>query len=217
MVPRTDDVERFYKAAHLGLLVLDARSTRKRLSGVEATARWSAFAGDMNEWDRLDLCLRDAAVQFPVAFAPRVVFALEGLTDDEAFGESWQRPAGRLAWELINQPPPAPSSLGDLLRAAAAIWGLKRTEPPATQLDGLTVATRVQVTGAGALVAVALRLAEIEASNLIDQVTLISKDPGERQLFGLAAVFSKASGDGRILAPDDPAGPRAAGELRVGF
>jgi hypothetical protein len=216
MVPRTDEVVRFYKAAHLGLRVLDARGSRQRLSGAEATARWNAFAGDMNEWDRLDLCLRDAAVQFPMAFAPRVVFALDGLTDDEPFGESWERPAGRLAWELIHEPPPVPATLAELMAAAAAIWGLPLVEPPGAELPALTVASRVRVASAGALVAVARRLEQIDASNLIDQVTLVTREPAERQLFGLAAVFSKASGDGRILSPDEAARVGAGSELSVG-
>jgi hypothetical protein len=216
MVPRTDEVVRFYQAALLGLLVLDARGARKRLSGAEASARWEAFAGDMDDWDRIDLCLRDAAVQFPDAFAPRVVFSLEGLTDDEPFGEKWPRPAGPLAHRFFHDPPPTPATLADLLHRAASIWGLPLVAPAPDSIASLTMASKVRVAGAGALVAVALRLSEIEASNLIEQVTLISGDPAERQLFGLAAVFSKASGSGRILAPEEATRAGLAADVQAG-
>jgi hypothetical protein len=215
MVPRTDDVVRFYQAAHLGLLALDARSTRKRLSGAEAEGRWAAFSGDMNDWDRLELCLRDAAVQFPAAFAPRVIFALDGLTDDEPFGDRWQRPAGQLAWKLLHEPPATPASLDDLISSAARVWGLPLPEAPVAGLDDITVATRVRVAGAGALVAVARRLARIDASNLIDQVTLITDAPAERQLFGLAGVFMKASGEARLAGSQSAPGKGTLGELVI--
>lgn len=220
MVPRTDDVDRFYQAAHLGLLILDARSPRRRFFGGDVEARWGAFAGDMDDWDRLDLCLRDAAVQFPAAFAPRVVFALEGLAGDEPFGERWPRPAGQQARTLFHPPPGAavplaPASLGELLQRVASIWGLSLAEPPASQLDGLTVASRLRVEGAGALAAVARCLAQIDASNLVDQVTLVAHEPGERQLFGLAAAFSRAPGEARILTPAQASSPGPVGERLV--
>jgi hypothetical protein len=216
MVPRSDDLVRYYQAAHLGLLTLDARGTRKRLSGDEANARWTAFAGDMNDWDRLDLCIRDAAVQFPVALAPRVIFALEGLPEDEPFGERWERPAGQLAHELLHSPPSPPATLTELQDRVAALWGLSLAAPKDLPLAGLGVASRVRVAGAGALAVVASRLAEIEGSNLIDQITLISDEPAERQLFGLAALFTKAAGAGRIWGHHQANQPGPPHEIRVG-
>lgn len=215
-MPRSDDLVRYYHAAHLGLLTLDARSPRKRLSGEDAGARWAAFAGDMNDWDRLDLCIRDAAVQFPAALAPRVIFALEGLTEDEPFGERWVRPAGPLAHQLLHSPPSAPATLTALLEQVAAVWGLSLSAPPDLPLAELGVTSRVRVAGAGALAAVASRLADIEGTHLIDQITLVSDDPAERQLFGLAALFTKAAGAGRIWGHHEASKPGPPGEIRVG-
>ena len=74
-------LQAFYKAGALTLRALDARAAQARIFGPDADAAWGLFKGELHEGERLDLLLRDAAVAHPAAFAPRVVFALEGLSE----------------------------------------------------------------------------------------------------------------------------------------
>jgi hypothetical protein len=91
-VPHPDDRRRFYQSAMAILRALDAKAPVPRRFGAEADARWALFKGDLALGDRLDLLVRDGAATQPTAFAPRVVFALDGLASDEPFGPDWPEP-----------------------------------------------------------------------------------------------------------------------------
>ena len=90
------DASKFYKAAVGVLAVLDVR--RGRAFGVDADARWQAFRGALQDWDRIEILVRDAAVAYGSeatsgaprvpcpGFAPRLVFDLPALADDEPSG-----------------------------------------------------------------------------------------------------------------------------------
>jgi hypothetical protein len=130
--PSPAQAERFYRAGVLGLRALEAREGRGRRLGPAADATWRAFRGDpgeLDDRDRLDLLLRDAAATSPLAFAPRRIFALAGLSDDEPFGHEWpglpvslarlllREAAGGLAARPAHVTLPDPQVLSDADRA----------------------------------------------------------------------------------------------------
>ncbi|HYO54675.1 hypothetical protein [Archangium sp.] len=107
-------LENFYEAAFVGLKALDSRAGGARRFGPNADARWDLFKGEMKERDRLDLLIRDAAANHPAAFAPRCIFLLDGLAEDEPFGPEWPGPDAALALRLWRDShASAPSSLGE--------------------------------------------------------------------------------------------------------
>lgn len=189
----------FYDAASLGLRALEARPGGPRRFGAEADSRWSLFKGELGDADRLDFYLRDAATPHPAAFAPRVVFALEGLTADEPFGPAWEVPdLGAVHGWLRAE---APADLPALLAAVARAWRLTPAPRDAAALSSLTPADRFAVAGAGAIIAAACSFDGRQGYDLADQAVLITDRPGERQLFGIAAACLGASRGLRILAP----------------
>jgi len=188
--------EPFYRAALVGLRVLEAE-TRRRF-GADADARWKGFAGHLRTIDRIDLLLRDAAVTWGPAFSGALVFQLPGLAPDEAFGPDWPQlteDAARRLWKTAQAAQP-----GDLLAQAAAALALQTKEIP--DCDGLTPATRLLVTGAGAILAAARAFKEDERLSWAEQVAVIAARPTERQLAGLAAVILGARGHTRLISPD---------------
>ncbi len=205
-------VEAFYRASLAGLRALEAAGGRARYFGEEADARWKAFQGELREADRLDLLLRDAAVSHPAAFAPRVVFPIPGLADDEPFGPDWPSLSGPRAVALWREPPPKSPTLEPVLAAVAEIWSLRPEPPAAGALDSIGPATRILAAGAGAILGLARHFEGRRDLDLASQVLLISDLPGERQLFGLAAALLGSAGKVQ-LAPTsvDLAALQAAG------
>jgi hypothetical protein len=194
--------ESFYRCAMLGLRALDAAGAQRRFFGAEADATWSAMVGALRPSDRLDLLIRNAAVANPAAFAPRVIFPLPGLADDEPFGPDWRAPAG-LAEQLLREAvkPAVDASPAALLVEAAKAWGLAAKPARGEGLASLTPASRVLVAGAGAILAVAARFHGREGFDLGRQVALVSALPGERQLLGLAAALLGSAVAPPMLAP----------------
>jgi hypothetical protein len=217
--PPVADVERFYRAGALGLSALEARERRGRRLGDVADATWRAFRGDpgeLDDRDRLDLLLRDAAASHPLAFAPRRIFALPGLSEDEPFGHEWPGLSLQLAGQLLRD---AVTNLDQrsphaVLTDVAAAWGLA----PSSALGGDPVAnlgraSRVAVAGAGAVLALAEHFAGRPDLDLGDQALFLTERPGERQLFGMAVVLLGRPTAPRILSPGVAlqGGPRAPG------
>lgn len=188
---RTEDVDRFYRAAVGGLAVLEARGASARRFGPDADARWNAFRGGLQDWHRIDLLVRDAAVRNPAGFAPRVVFDLLGLADDEPCGPEWPGPTPLEAATLLRAAVPSSPrlDLGAALVQAAAAWAInpERSVPAAT--EGIQPATRLLVAGASAVLALATAFEGRPELDLADQAVLLADDPGTRQLFGLALAF----------------------------
>lgn len=185
--PDPDQIESFYRAATLGLAALEARAGTPRRFGPDADARWNAFRGALQDWHRLDLLVRDAAVAHAAGFAPRVVFALPALADDEPFGPDWPGPAPTIAGDLLRQGAAAThTDLAALLDELARIWHLEPAAVPAAATAGIEPATRLACAGAGAVLAVARAFHGRPELDLADQVILVADDPGTRQLFGLA-------------------------------
>lgn len=200
-----DQRRAFYDVAALGLHSLDARDAGRKRFDDNATARWRAFKGDLIDADRLDLLVRDAAVDQPAAFAPRVVFALTGLAEDDPFGPDWPGADARNAHTLLRPREEPVTATAETVQAALSTWNLT---PGAVQGDlaGITHATRVLVAGSGALLAVVQSFEGRGGFDFADQVTFVSDRPGERQSAGLAAALLKSAKPLRILdATEDQA------------
>jgi hypothetical protein len=221
--PSTAQVESFYRAGVLGLRALEARERRGRRLGPAADATWRAFRGDpgeLDDRDRLDLLLRDAAATYPLAFAPRRIFALAGLSEDEPFGHEWPGLPVNLARALLRdaaanlEPRPAHMVLGEV----ASAWALA---PSATlscdPIASLGPASQVAVAGAGAVLVLAEHFASRRDLDLGDQVLFLTDRPGERQLFGLAVVLLGSPTAPRVALPEvaQRDGPRALGFDRL--
>lgn len=210
------DAERFYRSAVLGLCALDSREGSGRRLGPDADARWRAFRGALRDSDRIDWLLRDAAATQPLGFAPRALFRLAGLTQDEPFGRSWAGLHEPLAIELLSQATRhAPSSLTALLQSVIAIWGLSPQLLPAGSVDHLRAASRVVIAGAGAVLAVLPQFAERRDFDLADQVLLVADGAGVRQLFGLGAAWLATNRSPRCLGSQDLAAGLAASTVRA--
>jgi hypothetical protein len=183
----------FYAAAVAGLRALDARERTPRRFGADADTRWAAFKGNLNDADRVDLLLRDAAVTWGPAFSPAEVFALFGLAPDEPFGPDWQ-PLSTAAARRAFAEPPAPTSPA----ALAALLGLSPSPVP---VPSLTPSTRLAVAGGAALVAVADAFARTPGLSWSDQVLVVATTPAHRQLAGLLAIAVGAAARTRLVRP----------------
>lgn len=190
----TTATERFYRTSALALRALQDRALGAERFGANASARWKAFAGELTDSQRLDLLLRDAAVMYPVAFAPRSIFALPGLAHDEPFGPEWTSlppsQAGAILREVESAPGGSSISIKDVLFALADVWGLTLATPDAAALAKVNAASRLVVAGAGAVIAVAAQMASRSDCDFGDQVLLVSDEPAVRQLCGIAAAIS---------------------------
>ena len=201
-------VESFYRAGVLGLRALEAREGRGRRLGPAADATWRAFRGEpgeLDDRDRLDILLRDAAATYPMAFAPRRIFALAGLADDEPFGHEWSGLPVGIARTLLRDTAenPAPRPVHVVLGDVASAWGLV----PSAALSGdaianLGPASRVAASGAGAVLMLAEHFASRRDLDLGDQVLFLTDRPGERQLFGIAVALLGSPTAPRVVLPD---------------
>lgn len=212
------NLEPFYRSAVLALRALEAAGARRPSFGPEPDARWGAFRGELREADRLDLVLRNAAVTTPAAFAPRVVLALPGLSDDEPFGPDWPSAGHALAHALVQE---AGQALKDgspmaVLEGVAKAWALQPRLPDPAQTATIAPQTRVIAAGAGAILALARHFQGGRGLDLAEQVVLVTASPGERQLLGIAAALLGSAGVPGLFAPGATADTvRAAGFSRA--
>lgn len=195
-------LENFYEAAFVGLKALDARAGAARRFGPNADARWALFKGELKERDRLELLIRDAAVNHPAAFAPRRIFLLEGLAEDEPFGPEWPGPDAALALRLWRDShASAPSALGEVLQATARAWSLTPRPLTPDALSSIAPASRILASGAGAVLALASHFEGRAELDLADQVLLVTDSPAERQLFGMAVMLLGSNRPVRQVPP----------------
>lgn len=189
MLPTESQTDAFYRSAALGLVWLDARESTARRFGPVADAAWRTFAGHpsaLSELDRVELLLRDAAMLHPDAFGARAVFALEGTTDDEPFGQWLSAPSYGLASQILKSPPAPSTSMRALLEAGARAWSL--TLDPDVQAPSIGPTSRVLCVGASAFVALAAQFEGDRALALHEQVLVLTSSPAVRQLVGLATL-----------------------------
>lgn len=203
MTPSTltpESIDRYYTAAFIGLRAVESAAPTDRRFGANADATWKAFKGELNEGDRVDLLLRDASLVHPAAFAPRLVFILEGLAEDEPFGPEWAGPSSAVALKLLRELP-RPSTLGEAIQAGAEAWGLTPSPLPKTSLAGIKADSRFWISGPGAILSVAQAFEGHPELDLADQATLVTEEPGERQLFGIAIALLQSTRPARMLTP----------------
>ena len=195
-----------------GLRLLEARAPRR--FGVVADENWRNLRGDLEERDRLDLLIRDAAVLQPVAFSPRVIFALDGLSEDEPFGAEWPGPDPAATTGLLATAASASSDPIATLAQAASAWELSPPKRSPVSLPALGPAARVIASGAGAILSLCAAFLGNPDMDFADQVLLVTDTPAERQLFGLAVV---ALGKPTKVRLCDSAGLSASGLRALGF
>lgn len=189
MVPTAPQTDAFYRSAALGLAWLDARESSPRRFGPAADAAWRNYAGQpsvLTDLDRIELLLREAATLHPDAFGARAVFALEGTSEDEPFGQWLHAPTPGLANQLLRTPPSAVTSLRALLESTARAWSLSLDTHAALPPIGPT--TRVLCVGASAIVAVAAHFEGDRSLSQHEQVIVLTSNPAVRQLVGLATL-----------------------------
>jgi hypothetical protein len=197
----SDARKSFYDVAALGLHALEAQPHGRRRFDTEAVARWRSFQGELLDADRLDLLVRDAAVGQPAAFAPRVVFDLPGLTEDEPFGPDWPGADARAAHALLQPDRAVPTELTAVLETACAAWGVHPSQA-SVNVAFLTAATRLLVSGPAAIIAVAQAFQGRAGFDFADQVVVLADNALERQLAGLTAAVLGTSKPARTIAPD---------------
>jgi hypothetical protein len=211
----TTDAERFYRTGALALRALQDRALGAERFGANASARWKAFAGELTSSQRLDLLFRDAAVMYPLAFAPRSIFELPGLAHDEPFGPEWTSlppsQAGAILRDVENATGGSSIAIKEVLFALADVWGLKLATPDAGALAKINAASRLVVAGAGAVIAVAAQMSARNDCDFGDQVLLVSDEPAARQLCGIAAAISGSRKSPRSVG--SAAGVKAATAL----
>ena len=205
-VPKLDQgtIDRFYAAAVAGLRALEAQHPTDRRFGPNADATWKAFKGELNEGDRVDLLLRDAALQHPAAFGPRSIFLLDGLAEDEPFGPEWQGPEPSMALRLLRDSTDSARSfkLGDALAVAAKAWGVSPKPLREGAAGDIQAATRFWLSGPGAVVSLAGYFEGRRELDLADQAILVTDQPAERQMFGLAVALLQSTRPARLVTSD---------------
>lgn len=191
--PTSQERAVFYSAAAIGLRSLDARERTARRFGSDAVSRWTQFAGALEDGDRLDILLRDAAGTWGAAFSPSECFGFLGLADDEPFGPQWGGIDDHAAKRLFAE------SRGQVtVDLVATTLGV---QPGAVPLPALTPATKLVVAGGAALVAVTQAFAQDHALSWTDQVVAVADHAAFRQLAGLAAVLLGARGRTVLVRP----------------
>jgi len=191
----------FYRAALCALRFVDAREGRGRRFGRDADAVWREFRGEMGASERIDLLLRDADTEWPRAFAPRVVFGLGGLADDEPFGPAWAGLESGLGEELWQASEHAVrGEVGAVVRAMVEAWGhaMVRVEAPV-----VTPTSRLVVAGMSAIAGMIEVFAPRGDLSWTEQVLVVASRPSERQLSGVASAILSAGGPTQVVRPHE--------------
>jgi hypothetical protein len=192
----------YYRAALVTLAVGEARKPTQRRFGPDADALWKGVAGDLTAADRIDLLLRDANAQWPDAFAPRKVFSLAGVAEDEAFGPDWA-PLDPVdaedLWRSITKSAPASDAVGALGQIAAA-WNLEiaPTDPPS-----VLASDHLVVAGPSAVAALAKRFADAKDLDWAAQVVCVATSPAHRQIAASAVALLNLTKSARVVGAAD--------------
>ena len=192
--------ETFYKVALTGLRFLDQKHGRDERFGADADVRWKNFCGHLGAADRLDLLIRDAAVNWSFAFSPSKVFELAGLANDEPFGPDWpsvdDRTAARL-WAVAQNTPVAPR---EMIQNSATILGAKSCAVHGKP-GVLQATTKVAVGGLFAISQLAVEFLGRSDIRWADQVIVVADRPEERQFAGIVAVILQSSSPLQVVMP----------------
>jgi len=201
--PVAEEIDAFYRAGLEGLRYLEAREGRGRRFGEAAQAAWQALGGEFDGRDRLDLLLRDAAAVHPLAFAPRAVFEMSWLPDDEPFGAEWPGARAAVAEGLLRDgKAKGTDELTELLLTAAKRWSLPepKVTPGLADVAGrLTPASRVLLAGPAAMLALVQATNGRRDVDLAEQVVVLAANTAERQLWGLALLAATVRTRPRVV------------------
>lgn len=213
-------IERFYRAALVGLRALEARERAPRRFGAEAEQRWKDFRGHLKDSDRLDMLVRDAAVSWGPAFAPSKVFGLPGVAEDEPFGPQWRGVDELMARRLWSEGG-GPATLDACARALGltpariqwadpgpAPFGRAGLTPPALEVvlvPRIQPSTRLILAGAGAILAVGQHFVDHPELRWAEQILVVASDPRHRQIAGLVAVILGEDKPTRLVWPESDA------------
>lgn len=199
------DQHAYYRAALAGLRHIEARLASGRRFCSQADARWGQLHGSLTTADRIDLLVRDASAQWACAFAPRAVFDLRAVAEDEPFGAEWSSldpvDAEELWRTALKSPPPVTCT--QVLDAVFSAWDRRRAPFNA---PSIAAADRFVVAGPSAIAALieAFALAP-NARDLdwADQVLCIASGPLERQLAALAAALLNSTQATQLTSSPD--------------
>jgi hypothetical protein len=177
-----------YEASLRALRYVEARSPTGLRFGPDADALWRTFRGHLTASDRIDVLLRDADAEYPGSFGARVIFALRGVGEDDAFGPTWMHPAPTDAdtlWRRIVSEPP-PQDVPAVLDACARAWGLTIR---AVDVSGLKPNSRLLIAGPSAIASAAAAFAGGKDLAWSDQVSCVASPPAHRQLAAVCAAL----------------------------
>jgi len=191
----------------------ERRPTGRRI-GANADALWRSFKGHLTAADRIDLLLRDADLEWPLAFGARHVFRLAGVAEDEAFGADWPSLPLRVAQELwdSHMARAGVADVADLLTRIGSVWGLPLASP--VMIPSVSPATRVIVAGPSGIAELIQSFAKNLKLDFSEQVTCVATPPGHRQLAAVATVCLNLGRRARVLAAAEVQG-LAAGLVAI--
>jgi hypothetical protein len=210
------DTTAFLRCAGLGLHVLEARElalrgegpSAGRRFGDEAEALWPQLLGRLGPLSRLELLLRDAAVEWGTGFSAAACFGLNHAPAGEPFGAGWQHsldPAGEKLAALLRRRPEGPPSFA----ALAAAWG-RTVDESSALLPALRPGRLYVVVGTAAAAALARAFAAAPGLDWPRQVRVVAEAPADRQLGALASLFAGASAPAPVLRAAEAAGLEGA-------
>jgi hypothetical protein len=202
--PEISAIEAFYRAGLEGLGFLEQREGRGRRFGEAAHAAWRSLGGELEAPDRVELLLRDAAANYPLAFGARGVFEMTWLAEDEPFGSEWPPVRAALAESLLRESKSGGATdVAELLAAAAGHWGLpKPTRTPALtdQVARITPASHFLVAGVSAMLAIITATSTRRDLDLAEQALVLTSGAAERQLWGLSLLAASTRTRPRVLS-----------------
>jgi hypothetical protein len=167
---------------------------------------------------RFELLLRDAAAAWGIAFSPALTFSLEGLSAEEPMGPQWGRHFANREKRYSDwfTPRAQEPSWSDFLGA----WN-RSNLPPAPSLPELGPGKTYLVAGLSVLPSLSSAFAARSDLDWARQVRVISADPCERQLSGIAAIYAGAAKAAPLIDPTaadptltDPTSPAGANPPR---
>ena len=194
-----EGVGRYVEGALRLLQYVETRRPTGRRFGVDADARWTAFRGDLETVDRIELMIRDADAEWPGGFGARVVYALPGVPEDEPFGSQWEGldpVAAEELWRRLKSAA-APATVTATLHAIATAWGVALAKHP---LEPIASTDHLVVVGASAIAATIEAFAAGTALDWADQVTVIADGPAARQLAAAGTALLNAPRSARVFA-----------------
>ncbi|MBL8618789.1 MAG: hypothetical protein JNM72_24470 [Deltaproteobacteria bacterium] len=210
------DITAFLRCAGLALHVLEARELALRGEGPaagrrfgdEAEALWPQLLGRLPPLSRLELLIRDAAVEWGPGFSAAACFGLDHAPAGEPFGAGWEHsvdPNGEKVRSLLRRRPEGPPTFAEL----AAAWG-RAVDEGSVLLPVLRPGRVYVVVGLSAAAALARSFAATPGLDWARQVRVVAERPADRQLGALASLFAGASAPAPLLRAAEAAGVEGA-------